>query len=434
MSEPLPWLAPTPTEPVVGQIIVPGSKSLTNRALVLAAVAERPSVLTRALGSRDTSLMIAALTALGASVDRDGIEWTVRPVDPSRAAPVTIDCGLAGTVMRFVPALAALGSASVTFDGDDRARERPMDVTISSLRALGVEVDDAGADGQGRGTLPFTVHGTGGVEGGPISIDSSASSQFVSALLLAAPRFARGLDLTHTGPTLPSAPHIAMTVEQLRARGVTIETPVDGDPTRWRVQPGPVSPLDTEIEPDLSNAGVFVAAALVTAGEVRVRNWPASTDQAGDAWRRLAVAFGGTAELDGDDLVVTGPKKLSGVDLDLGDVGELAPVVAAVAALAETPSRLTGIAHLRGHETDRLAAIATEFRRLGGDVDELDDGLEIRPRPLHGDVFRTYHDHRMAHAAVVLALRVPDVFVENVVTTVKTYPNFAPVWERLVDA
>ena len=425
MSEPLPWLAPTPREPVVGQIIVPGSKSLTNRALVLAAVAERPSVLTRALGSRDTNLMIGALTALGARVERDGIDWTVHPIDPSLVDPVTVDCGLAGTVMRFAPILATLGSAPVTFDGDERARERPMAVTISSMRALGVEVDDGG-----RGTLPFTVHGRGGVVGGPLTIDASASSQFVSALLLAAPRFAHGLELAHDGPPMPSAPHVAMTVEQLRLRGVEI-TATD---TQWRVEPGLVQPLDVEIEPDLSNAGVFVAAALVTGGEVRVRNWPASTDQAGDAWRDLTVAFGGTAERDGDDLVVTGPRTLSGVELDLGDLGELTPVVAAVAALAETPSRLTGIAHLRGHETDRLAAIATEFTRLGGDVDELDDGLEIRPRPLHGDVFRTYHDHRMAHAAVVLALRVPDVFVENVVTTVKTYPNFAPVWERLVDA
>lgn len=427
MTEPLPWLAPTPREPVVGQIIVPGSKSLTNRALVLAAVAERPSVLTRALGSRDTNLMIGALTALGARVDRDGIDWTVHPIDPSLEAPVTVDCGLAGTVMRFAPVLAALGSAPVTFDGDERARERPMAVTISSLRALGVQVEEHGAAGR----LPFTVHGAGGVVGGPVTIDASASSQFVSALLLAAPRFAQGLDLTHEGPPMPSAPHVAMTVEQLRARGVRVDTSGDH---RWQVAPGPVAPFDTEIEPDLSNAGVFVAAALVTGGEVRVRNWPSSTDQAGDAWRRLAVAFGGSAERDGDDLVVTGPTSLNGVELDLGDVGELAPVVAAVAALAETPSRLTGIAHLRGHETDRLAAIATEFNRLGGDVEELRDGLEIRPRPLHGDVFRTYHDHRMAHAAVVLALRVPDVFVENVVTTVKTYPNFAPVWERLVDA
>ncbi|MFT4298088.1 MAG: 3-phosphoshikimate 1-carboxyvinyltransferase [Aeromicrobium sp.] len=427
MSEPLPWLAPTPATPVVGQIIVPGSKSLTNRALVLAAVAEGPSILTRALGSRDTNLMIDALTALGARVERDGIDWTVHPIAPggAPAEPVSLDCGLAGTVMRFVPPLAALGGAPVTFDGDERARQRPMDVTISSLRALGVDIDDGG-----RGSLPFTVHGRSTVDGGAAQIDASASSQFVSALLLAAPRFAHGLDLTHVGPTLPSTPHITMTVEQLRARGVNIEQAG----TRWQVAPGPVAALDTEIEPDLSNAGVFVAAALVTGGEVRIRNWPTSTDQAGDTWRDLAAAFGGSAEFDGSDLVVSGPKTLTGIELDMSAIGELAPVVAAVAALAETPSRLTGIAHLRGHETDRLAAIATEFRRLGGEVDELDDGLEIRPRPLHGDVFRTYHDHRMAHAAVVLALRVPDVFVENVVTTVKTYPNFAPVWERLVGA
>lgn len=427
MSEPLPWLAPTRETPVVGQVIVPGSKSLTNRALVLAAVADAPSVLTRALGSRDTTLMIGALTALGASVERDGLEWTVRPIDPTDhgSDPVTVDCGLAGTVMRFVPPLAALGSAPVTFDGDEQARVRPMSTTIASLRALGVEVDDGGS-----ATLPFTVHGRGRVLGGPVEIDASASSQFVSALLLAAPHFAQGLDLTHRGPSMPSAPHVAMTVEQLRSRGVDVEA----DATRWRVAPGPVAARDVEIEPDLSNAGVFIAAALVTGGEIRVRHWPERTDQPGDQWRSIVAAFGGTAELDGTDLVVTGPRHLSGVELDLHEVGELTPVVAAVAALAGEPSRLTGVAHLRGHETDRLAALATEFNRLGGDVEELDDGLEIRPRPLHGDVFRTYHDHRMAHAAVVLALRVPDLFVENVVTTVKTYPNFAPVWERLVTA
>lgn len=424
MTEPLPWLAPTRETPVTGQVIVPGSKSLTNRALVLAAVADAPSMLTRALGSRDTALMIGALTALGASVERDGLEWTVRPIDPDAVTEaVTVDCGLAGTVMRFVPPLAALGSSRVTFDGDEQARVRPMSTTISSLRALGVEVDD-----DHRSTLPFTVRGRGGVEGGAVAIDASSSSQFVSALLLAAPRFTHGLDLTHRGSSMPSAPHVAMTVEQLRSRGVTVEA----EATRWQVSPGPVAAQDVEIEPDLSNAGVFIAAALVTGGEIRVRHWPERTDQPGDQWRSIVAAFGGTAELDGDDLVVTGPRHLSGVELDLHQVGELTPVVTAVAALAEGPSRLTGVAHLRGHETDRLAALATELNRLGGDVDELDDGLEIRPRPLHGDVFRTYHDHRMAHAAVVLALRVPDLFVENVVTTVKTYPNFAPVWERLV--
>ncbi len=426
MTEPLPWLAPTRETPVTGQVIVPGSKSLTNRALVLAAVADAPSMLTRALGSRDTALMIGALTALGASVERDGLEWTVRPIDPGAVTgPVTVDCGLAGTVMRFVPPLAALGSSPVTFDGDEQARVRPMSTTIASLRALGVEVDDDGSS-----TLPFTVHGQGSVDGGAVEIDASSSSQFVSALLLAAPRFTHGLDLAHRGSSMPSAPHVAMTVEQLRSRGVTVEA----EATRWHVSPGPIAAQDVEIEPDLSNAGVFIAAALVTGGEIRVRHWPERTDQPGDQWRSIVAAFGGTAELDGNDLVVTGPRHLSGVELDLHEVGELTPVVTAVAALADGPSRLTGVAHLRGHETDRLAALATELNRLGGDVEELDDGLEIRPRPLHGDVFRTYHDHRMAHAAVVLALRVPDLFVENVVTTVKTYPNFAPVWERLVTA
>ncbi|MCW2831446.1 MAG: 3-phosphoshikimate 1-carboxyvinyltransferase [Aeromicrobium sp.] len=423
MTAPAPWLAPHRDAPFVGEVLVPGSKSLTNRVLILAAIGVGPSVLTRPLGSRDTHLMVDALTALGASVERDGMIWRVTPLQPS-AAPRTIDCGLAGTVMRFVPVLAALGRADVTFDGDEHARVRPMGGTIEALRQLGVSVDDGG-----RGALPFTVHGTGGIDGGVLEIDASASSQFVSALLLAAPRFARGIDLRHVGHTLPSMPHIEMTVAELRRRGVRVDT---GEPHRWVVHPGPVSALDDEIEPDLSNAGVFIGAALVTGGSVRIRSWPSDTDQAGDAWRSIVPAFGGTVVGDGDDLVFSAGPTLTGVELDLHDVGELTPVIAAIAALADDPSRLTGVAHLRGHETDRLAALVTEINRLGGDAHELDDGLEIRPRPLHGDTFRTYDDHRMAHAAVVLGLRVPHLFVENVVTTVKTYPNFAPVWERLM--
>jgi 3-phosphoshikimate 1-carboxyvinyltransferase len=418
---PLPWLAPHRTTPLDAEVLVPGSKSLTNRVLILAALADGPSVLTRPLGSRDTNLMAGALEALGATIDRDGVVWTVTPMSSARG-PVTIDCGLAGTVMRFVPALAALGSADVTFDGDERARERPMATTIEALRRLGVTVDD-----DGRGALPFVVHGAGRLTGGRLELDASASSQFVSALLLAAPRFELGLDLRHVGPPLPSLPHIEMTVAELRRRGVRVDTDA---PDHWRVHPGPIDALDAEIEPDLSNAGTFAAAALVAGGRVRVRNWPEHTDQAGDAWRDIARAFGGTAERDGADMVFAAGTTLDGVELDLHDVGELTPVVAAVAALADGPSRLTGVAHLRGHETDRLAALVTEINRLGGDARELDDGLEIRPRPLHGATFRTYDDHRMAHAAVVLGLRVPDLLVENVVTTAKTYPNFAPVWER----
>jgi 3-phosphoshikimate 1-carboxyvinyltransferase len=424
MTTPLPWLAPHRSAPFVGEVLVPGSKSLTNRLLILAALGDGPSTLTRPLGSRDTQLMAAALTALGATIERDGMTWTVTPIRSAGTDPVTVDCGLAGTVMRFVPLLAALGEAPVTFDGDEHARVRPMATTIASLRSLGVRVDD-----DGRGSLPFTVTPGEAVRGGQVEIDASSSSQFVSALLLIGSRLPLGLDLRHTGAALPSMPHIEMTAAELRRRGVRIDTP---EAARWVVHPGPVHALDVEVEPDLSNAGVFVAAAVVTGGSVRVRNWPRVTDQAGDAWRTIVPAFGCTVERDGDDLVFSAGETLRGVDLDLHDVGELTPVIAAMAALAEGPSHLRGVAHLRGHETDRLAALATEINRLGGDVHETDDGLVVRPRPLHGETFRTYDDHRMAHAAVVLGLRVPDLLVENVVTTIKTYPNFAPVWERLM--
>lgn len=427
MTEPLPWLAPHRLTPYDGSILVPGSKSLTNRALVLAALADEPSVIDRPLGSRDTRLMIAALTTLGATVaqsvtDAGTVAWTVTPIprdtDP---APVTIDCGLAGTVMRFAPPIAALGAARVTVDGDEQARARPMATTIDGLRRLGVTVED-----DSRDSMPFVVVGTGSVAGGSLEIDASASSQFVSALLLAAPRFDLGLDLMHTGDLLPSQPHIDMTVAELRRRGVQVDT----DGARWSVSPGPINGIDVGIEPDLSNAGPFIAAALVTAGRTRIRHWPTKTDQPGDHWPAITEAFGGSVERDGSDMVFTGPDNLRGVELDLHAVGELTPVVAAIAALAGSSSRLTGIAHLRGHETDRLAALAAEINARGGHVTELDDGLAIEPRALHGGTFGTYHDHRMAHAGVVLGLRVPELFVENVVTTVKTYPNFGPVWER----
>ena len=419
-----PWTAPHRATPLDAQVLVPGSKSLTNRLLVLASLGDGPSVLTRPLASRDTNLMADALSSLGTRVERDGPVWTITPPAESVKGDIAVDCGLAGTVMRFTPPLAALTDASVTLDGDERARVRPMSPAITSLRALGVEIDDGG-----RSSLPFTVHGTGHVEGGSLEIDASASSQFVSALLLAAPRFDRGLDLQHTGPPLPSQPHIDMTVAELRRRGVDVD---DSRPDRWVVRPGPIAALDANVEPDLSNAGPFVAAALITGGAMRVLGWPESTTQAGDAWRGITEAFGGRAERDGDDVVFTAGDALTGVELDLHDVGELTPVVAAVAALAEGETRLTGVAHLRGHETDRLAALAAEINRLGGDVEELDDGLLIRPRPLHGGVFTTYDDHRMAQAAVVLGLRVPGLGVENVGTTAKTYPDFATVWERTV--
>jgi 3-phosphoshikimate 1-carboxyvinyltransferase len=416
------WPAPHPDGPVSAVVRLPGSKSLTNRALVLAALADGPGLVRAALRSRDTLLMAGALRALGAGVDTDGDDWLVTP-GPLHGGD-DVDCGLAGTVMRFIPPVAGLADGPVVLDGDPRARLRPMGEVLRALRGLGVEVDD-----QGRGALPFTVVGKGAARGGSVRIDASASSQFISGLLLAGARYDEGVDVRHEGRPVPSLPHIDMTVQQLRQRGVMVDA---GDADRWRVQPGAIRALDAVVEPDLSNAAPFVAAALVTGGRVTVLGWPRATTQAGDALRGIVTMMGGQADLTEDGLVVTGSGTLRGVDLDLHDVGELTPAVAALCALADTPSRLRGVGHIRGHETDRLAALAGELTALGGDVTETEDGLTVRPSRLSGGPFRTYADHRMAHAAVIVGLAVPGVAVEDVATTAKTFPDFPGAWSRLV--
>ena len=421
------WAAPT-LAPAAGQldatVEVPGSKSLTNRYLVLAALAEGPGTLRGALRSRDTDLMVDALRSLGATVTEgeSPSEWHITPGDVS--GDVTVDCGLAGTVMRFVPAVAALSGARVTLDGDEGARVRPMGPILDGLRGLGVRVDDGG-----RGLLPFTIQGAGSVRGGSVDVDASASSQFVSGLLLAAARFEQGLTLRHTGATLPSIPHIDMTVELLREAGVTVDA---SRPAIWQVSPGPVAARDVRVEPDLSNAGPFLAAALVAGGTVRVPGWPTTTTQPGAMMPELLTRMGGSAHLDGDVLTVTGTGEVHGIDVDLHAAGELAPTIAALAAIAGSPSRLRGIAHLRGHETDRLAALATEITRLGGQAEQTSDGLVITPRPLHGGVFQTYHDHRMATAGAIIGLRVPGVQVQDVGTTAKTLPGFTDLWSGML--
>lgn len=429
------WSAPVATGPVDAVVGLPGSKSQTNRALVLAALATGPSMVRSALLARDTELMAGALRALGVTVEEIGpgpdplgatVDWRVTPAPLT--GPADIDAGLAGTVMRFVPPLAALARGDIRIDGDPRARERPMDTVVGALRALGAVIDDGG-----RGALPLTVRGAGHLPGGPVTLDASASSQFVSALLLAAPRYDHGVAVRHRGPAVPSLPHIDMTVAMLREAGAMV-TVSDQNPTdaTWTVAPGPLGALDRTIEPDLSNAAPFLAAAVVTGGRVRVPGWPAVTTQAGDALRGLLAAMGAAITHDAEGLTVTGPSTITGIDADLHDVGELAPVLAAVCALAGSPSRLRGIAHLRGHETDRLAALAAELTRLGGDVAESADGLVITPRPLHGGRFATYADHRMATAAAVLGLVVPGIEVEDVVTTAKTLPGFTDRWVAML--
>ena len=426
------WAAPRATAALDAVVPIPGSKSLTNRELVLAALSDRPSVIHRPLRSRDTSLMVDALAQLGvACLDsvREGSD-TIQVTPAPFTGNVTIDCGLAGTVMRFVPPLAALANGSVTFDGDDGARRRPMSTTIDSLRKLGITVDD-----DGRGTLPFTVHGTGSVPGGDISIDASASSQFVSGLLLAAPRFEHGLTLRHTGATLPSLPHIDMTIACLRARGVTVSTP---EPGVWRVEPGVISGITVDMEPDLSNAAPFLAAALVAGGRVTIPHWPTTTTQVGDHLGPYLEMFGATVTRDEQGLTcdggfgLVGGGTIDGVTLDLSTGGELAPTLVALAALASEPSTFTGIAHLRGHETDRLAALVTEINRLGGNATELPDGIHIEPAPLHEGVWNTYRDHRMATAGCLVGLAIDGVEVENIETTAKTMPDFPALWMSMV--
>jgi 3-phosphoshikimate 1-carboxyvinyltransferase len=417
------WPAPYAVAPLDARVVLPGSKSLTNRELVLAALADGPGVVRRALRSRDTDLMATALSTLGSAVDTAGDDWSVTPgISATDDRALAVDCGLAGTVMRFVPPVAALRGGDTAFDGDPHARTRPMAEVLGALRSLGVAVA-AEAD-----RLPFVVAGTGGVRGGTVVIDASTSSQFVSALLLAAPRFDEGVDVRHDGKPVPSLPHIEMTVGCLRARGVEVD---DGDANRWRVLPGPIAARDVEIEPDLSNAAPFLMLALTTGGTITVADWPAATTQAGDALRGILEQMGAEVVLDADGLTVRGTGAIHGIDVDLHDVGELAPAVAALAALADTPSHLRGIAHIRGHETDRLTALATELTALGGDVTEHADGLSLRPATLHGGTFHTYADHRMAQAAVVIGSAVPDVLVEDVDTTAKTFPGFARVWAEL---
>ncbi|HET9888862.1 MAG TPA: 3-phosphoshikimate 1-carboxyvinyltransferase [Mycobacterium sp.] len=420
------WKAPSASQPVHATVTVPGSKSQTNRALVLAALAaaqdQGTPTITGALRSRDTDLMIGALRTLGLSVDGDGTELTVSGrVSPEPMAQV--DCGLAGTVLRFVPPLAALAESMVEFDGDEQARARPIVPLLDALRGLGVRIDGSG--------LPFRVLGTGSVNGGTVHIDASASSQFVSGLLLCAASFAEGLTVHHTGASLPSAPHIAMTVTMLRQAGVDVD---DSTPNRWHVRPGPVATRHWEVEPDLTNAVPFLAAAVVTGGAVRITGWPSNSVQPADDILTVLDKLNAVVTHTDSALEVRGSGDYGGFDVDLRAVGELTPSVAALAALA-TPgsvSHLSGIAHLRGHETDRLAALSKEINRLGGDCTESDDGLVITATPLHSATWRAYADHRMAMAGAIIGLRVSGVEVDDIGATAKTLPDFPQLWARMV--
>jgi 3-phosphoshikimate 1-carboxyvinyltransferase len=418
------WPAPfRGRKPVLSRVTIPGSKSVTNRALILSALANSPSTLHHPLISRDSELMSAGLQAMGVSIKTGKEFWTVTP-EPLHG-PARIDVGNAGTVMRFLPPLAALAHGDISFDGDPRSYERPIGPVIKALEELGVEIEH-----EGRFSLPMVIKAQGFINGGSLTIDASASSQFLSALLLVAPRMKNGITVHHRGSSLPSMPHIDMTVQMLRDFGATVH--VDKSAESWHVEPGILRGLDLVIEPDLSNAAPFLSIAMVCGGSITIADWPKNTTQPGDYLRDIFTQMGAHVEFTSEGLTLTGGDSIHGIDIDLHDVGELTPSIAAVAALADSPSHLRGIGHLRLHETDRLAALTREINALGGDVVEEETALHITPSPLHGGTFHTYEDHRLATAGAVIGLVVPEILVENVATTRKTLTDFPGLWNSLV--
>lgn len=419
------WRAPfRGVKPINERVDIPGSKSVTNRALILAALASTPSMLRRPLHSRDSELMVAGLRALGIEITGQ-TQLTVSP--RKLIGPASIDVGNAGTVMRFLPPVAALAQGVVHFDGDPRSHERPLAPVIKALESLGVTIEHSN-----RYRLPLTINGSGSIRGGVIEIDASASSQFVSALLLIGPSTKEGITLKHIGPSIPSAPHIEMTIQMLRDFGAEVLV----SNNQWRVEPGLLHGMDLTIEPDLSNAAPFLSIAMVCGGSITIADWPKKTSQPGDQLREILLAMGANIEFvkngASQDLKLTGTGTIKGIDLDLHDVGELTPAIAALAALAKSPSSLRGIGHLRLHETDRLAALSNEINRLGGKVIETADALHITPTPLHGGTFQTYDDHRLATSGAVIGLVTEGVNVENIETTRKTIPDFSGLWKSLV--
>ena len=420
------WPAPfRGRKPISSQVTIPGSKSVTNRALILAAQATSPSVIRKPLISRDSELMSAGLVALGIGIHDEGDNQSWRVTPAPLKGPALIDVGNAGTVMRFLPPLAALAQGEITFDGDSRSYERPIGPVIKALEELGIEIDH-----QGRYSLPLVIKGSGVIPGGKLTIDASESSQFLSALLLIGPSMKKGITVTHNGSALPSMPHIDMTVQMLRDFGAEVD--VDKADQSWSVRAGSLKGQDLIIEPDLSNAAPFLSIAMVCGGSVTIADWPKETTQPGNYLREIFTKMGARVELDARGLTLTGGGSIHGIDIDLHDVGELTPSIAALAALADSPSHLRGIGHLRLHETDRLAALTREINALGGSVVEEETALHITPAPLHGGTFHTYDDHRLATAGAVIGLVIPDVMIENVATTRKTLPDFPGLWKSLV--
>ena len=418
------WHAPTINGAINSTLEIPGSKSATNRAFVLAALGNKNSIITNPLFARDTNLMLEALEKLGCNVVKKLNSVEISPMKKDHSE-ISIDVGLAGTVMRFVPPLAALSSGTSHFDGDERARNRPMKTLIESLKKLNVKVID-----NHQGKLPFSIISDGQITGGEIEIDASESSQFISALMLVGAKFKNGLTIKHVGQNLPSLPHIEMTIEMLKEVGVKTN---QINATTWRIDNQNINSKNWVVEPDLSNAGPFLAAAMVTKGEIKINDWPLQTTQAGNSWIEILSLMGANIQLNSKQLILKNDSEIKGINYNLNDVGELTPVLVAISLFANSKSEFTGISHLRGHETDRLAALVENITAIGGDAKETEDGLIINPKQLHGGVWKAFDDHRMATAGAVIGLKVKDIYVDDIATTAKTLPNFEEMWNKMVN-
>ncbi|MEY3495981.1 MAG: hypothetical protein RJA80_203 [Actinomycetota bacterium] len=418
------WHAPTINGAINSTLEIPGSKSATNRAFVLAALGDQNSIITNPLFARDTNLMLEALEKLGCNVVKKSNSVEISPMKKDHSE-ISIDVGLAGTVMRFVPPLAALSSGTSHFDGDERARNRPMKTLIESLKKLNVKVID-----NHQGKLPFSIISDGQITGGEIEIDASESSQFISALMLVGAKFKNGLTIKHVGQNLPSLPHIEMTIEMLKEVGVKTN---QINATTWRIDNQNIYSKNWLVEPDLSNAGPFLAAAMVTKGEIKINDWPLQTTQAGNSWIEILSLMGANIQLNSKQLILKNESDIKGINYNLNNVGELTPVLVAISLFANSKSEFTGISHLRGHETDRLAALVENITAIGGDAKETEDGLIINPKQLHGGVWKAFDDHRMATAGAVIGLKVKDIYVDDISTTSKTLPNFEDLWNKMVN-
>jgi 3-phosphoshikimate 1-carboxyvinyltransferase len=420
-------LAIAPLErPLDATVTVPGSKSLTNRALLIAALAAGRSVLTGALASDDTRYMAGALRALGIRVEQEdraaGARFTVQGQGgrfPVSEAEIFI--GASGTAARFLTAALALGHGRYVLDGVPRMRERPIEPLLMALRQLGATIYSQ----EGTGCPPVVAEAAG-LPGEICRVRGDLSSQFLSALLMVGP-YAGGGMTVHVEGELVSRPYIGITTSIMRDFGVTVLE--QGD--RYIVPPGVYTAREYAIEPDATAASYFYAAAALTGGTVRVAGLGRGAVQGDLAFVDVLERMGCTIERGADAITVHGPAQLRGVDADMGDISDTAQTLAAIAPFASGPVTMRGLAHARLKETDRVAAVAAELRKLGGQVEERPDGLTIHPSALHAGTVATYDDHRMAMSFALIGLRVPGIRIADPGCVAKTFPDFFERFEAM---